>query len=65
MTDVSHSLSAVASRSLAKAQSFVADNALDDKAKAGGREGGVKAYGSYEELYRDEVRRGDARPLSV
>lgn len=47
---MAHKVVAVASRSQAKAQAFV-DSHLADNAHEG-----VKAYGSYEELYADPVR---------
>lgn len=46
---MAHKVVAVASRSQAKAQAFVDSHLADDAHK------GVKAYGSYEELYADPV----------
>ena len=47
MDDVVHKVSAVGSRSVAKAQEFIDNSAHGDKS--------IKAYGTYEEVYADTV----------
>jgi hypothetical protein len=48
VTDVKHKIAAVASRDAQKARSFIKENLDDDSS--------IKAYGSYQELYDDQVR---------
>ena len=47
MDDVVHKVTAVGSRSVAKAQEFIDSSAHGDKS--------IKAYGTYEEVYADKV----------
>jgi predicted dehydrogenase len=47
VTDVKHKIAAVASRDVQKARSFIKENLDDDSS--------IKAYGSYQELYDDQV----------
>ena len=48
MEDVVHKVTAVGSRDVAKAQEFIGKLAHGDKS--------IKAYGTYQEVYADEVR---------
>lgn len=45
--DIIHKITAVGSRTVSKAQEFIDG--------LGGDTGSIKAYGSYEEVYRDDV----------